>query len=818
MMQDMEEEEVTFDEAGLLDNKQKRPRSSVWCQGIIKILCLSLAFFSLGLCIAIPGPTLIDLGERVQTDTSHMALVFTARSVGYLFGALVGGFLFDIFDKQLLLCVTLFLASLATCVIPWALTLVVLAVMFSLQGIAMGVLDTGGNALCVRIWGKRSSPYIQAMHFAFGIGAFIAPLLSQPFLHEVSLANTTHPITDGSQLWRLMINNNSSLRIKREDSKDIQNLTQSLNESSSFMTSLKPNTSLTSFMTSLKPNTSLTEINGTMTTTIGPTTTTVKAVKPNASDKHLDIHCADGACTNKNGDDSADTEAEKNNTPAPSTPPPPKTEKSNVNVTMTSTSQGLENDENGNVTNITPPESTTNKLTAIPNLSSNIPNPTPKPTITPKPTTTPEPTTQKPTTQKPTTPKPTTPNPTTPNPTTPKPTTQKPTTPKQTTPKTTTPKPTTQKPTTPKQTTPKPTTTTIDLDCFACIGVNGSNLHIDGEITTSVNTSNVSDTTTLATETSTAIKPQTVGDMFNSVVQSVKNMSKIQFSYTIIAALLLVNAIIFLVLFCHDKGKGDLDLMAQREKENYVQNSCVRLTILLVMFLFFLSYIGMETTYGGLIMTFTVEYMDWNKNQGAIVTAIFWGSLAAGRGFSIFIAGCCKPHCMLIIDLLMVIGGATMLSFVVNKYSFILWLGTLFLGLGMSSIFPTGLAWTEQYFRMTGKSTAVLVTGSALGQMIIPVATGYTIDKVNKMYLMYVVLILSVFCTVLFILMQLLASKCSKVSVSQNGFMPLRSEDSIEMDGMSYGTTEDSTRRRLLPAYNDVEYDQLPQDGDFELD
>lgn len=100
-----------------------------------------------GLCIAIPGPTLLDLGDRVNTDTTHMALIFSARSVGYLLGALIGGFLFDIFDKQLLLTATLFLASVATVIIPWAATLVILAVMFSLQGVAMGLLDTGGYIL-----------------------------------------------------------------------------------------------------------------------------------------------------------------------------------------------------------------------------------------------------------------------------------------------------------------------------------------------------------------------------------------------------------------------------------------------------------------------------------------------------------------------------------------------------------------------------------------------------------------------------------------------------------------------------------------------
>jgi MFS family permease len=43
-----------------------------------------------------------------------MALIFSARSVGYLLGAFIGGFLFDIFDKQLLLTATLLVAAVAT--------------------------------------------------------------------------------------------------------------------------------------------------------------------------------------------------------------------------------------------------------------------------------------------------------------------------------------------------------------------------------------------------------------------------------------------------------------------------------------------------------------------------------------------------------------------------------------------------------------------------------------------------------------------------------------------------------------------------------
>ena len=48
-------------------------------------------FYFQGLCIAIPGPTLLDLSARTRTDIEQISRVFTGRSVGYLGGSILGG-------------------------------------------------------------------------------------------------------------------------------------------------------------------------------------------------------------------------------------------------------------------------------------------------------------------------------------------------------------------------------------------------------------------------------------------------------------------------------------------------------------------------------------------------------------------------------------------------------------------------------------------------------------------------------------------------------------------------------------------------------
>ena len=56
----------------------------------------------------------------------------------------------------------------------------------------MFLLFAGANIVCLRMWGNRSSPFMQALHFSFALGAFIAPLLAGPFI--------SNPVQSGKSL------------------------------------------------------------------------------------------------------------------------------------------------------------------------------------------------------------------------------------------------------------------------------------------------------------------------------------------------------------------------------------------------------------------------------------------------------------------------------------------------------------------------------------------------------------------------------------------------------------------------------------------
>ncbi|XP_015926261.1 sodium-dependent glucose transporter 1A isoform X2 [Parasteatoda tepidariorum] len=149
----------------------------------LRTVLIYLSMICLGMCTAIPGPTLLDLQRNVHSETNEISKVYIGRSIGYLLGSFFGGVLLDRLQKpQLLMFLFSFIMSVCTAAIPWSDDLLLLVGIMAFSGCAMGALDTGLNVWCLDLWNDESSPFFQALHFFFGLGAFVAPIIAAPFL------------------------------------------------------------------------------------------------------------------------------------------------------------------------------------------------------------------------------------------------------------------------------------------------------------------------------------------------------------------------------------------------------------------------------------------------------------------------------------------------------------------------------------------------------------------------------------------------------------------------------------------------------------
>jgi MFS transporter, FHS family, Na+ dependent glucose transporter 1 len=134
-------------------------------------------FICLGLDTAILGPTLPALAEQTHSHLGQMGLLFLAGAIGYTLGTMIGGRVFDrVKGHPVLGIAQLFAAGLIFCV-PFIHWFWLLVAVLSCKGFAEGFINTGANALLVWTHGEKVSPFMNGLHFFFGLGAFLSPFL-----------------------------------------------------------------------------------------------------------------------------------------------------------------------------------------------------------------------------------------------------------------------------------------------------------------------------------------------------------------------------------------------------------------------------------------------------------------------------------------------------------------------------------------------------------------------------------------------------------------------------------------------------------------
>ncbi len=135
------------------------------------------AFAALGLTGASLGPTLPGLADQVRVSVEQISNLFAARSLGYLVGTFLGGRIVDRFPGHILMGLSLILMAAAMGAVPGLpdLGLLILAVL--VVGLGEGGLDVAGNTLLIWRLGQRVGPYMSSLHFFFGVGSVMAPLL-----------------------------------------------------------------------------------------------------------------------------------------------------------------------------------------------------------------------------------------------------------------------------------------------------------------------------------------------------------------------------------------------------------------------------------------------------------------------------------------------------------------------------------------------------------------------------------------------------------------------------------------------------------------
>jgi FHS family Na+ dependent glucose MFS transporter 1 len=145
--------------------------------GIRRSIGYFLIFICIGLDMALIGPTLPALAGQTGSTLATMGMVFLIGACGYSIGTLLGGWLFDRMPGKPILVVGQCIVAALVFLVPHIPWFGLLMALFVVKGIVGGTVHVGANTLMLWTHKEKASPYVNALHFFFGLGAFLSPFL-----------------------------------------------------------------------------------------------------------------------------------------------------------------------------------------------------------------------------------------------------------------------------------------------------------------------------------------------------------------------------------------------------------------------------------------------------------------------------------------------------------------------------------------------------------------------------------------------------------------------------------------------------------------
>jgi len=168
---------IDFRAIGATMQSTSQPAHKRASKNINYFITYGVCFVSLGLGMSALGPMLPYLAGHVGVSLAQISFLFTASSFGYLIGSAGGGRLYDRYRGHTLMFMALGLMIIMGFLIPLVPGFFLLLAVMFLFGMGMGALDIGGNVNLLWVYQSQVGPFMNALHFSFGVGAFLAPII-----------------------------------------------------------------------------------------------------------------------------------------------------------------------------------------------------------------------------------------------------------------------------------------------------------------------------------------------------------------------------------------------------------------------------------------------------------------------------------------------------------------------------------------------------------------------------------------------------------------------------------------------------------------
>lgn len=149
---------------------------------LIRSLALLFSYIVHGSCLGMIGPTMLDIQIRTNSSIVETSYIIIGRAIGMSIGTFVSGPMSNLLGTQYSISIAMIAAAITTAGVPWPKDIRATIGIFVFNGFFYGIEETCLYLYMIFMWGIECETFIQALHFSFGVGGTIAPLIAREFL------------------------------------------------------------------------------------------------------------------------------------------------------------------------------------------------------------------------------------------------------------------------------------------------------------------------------------------------------------------------------------------------------------------------------------------------------------------------------------------------------------------------------------------------------------------------------------------------------------------------------------------------------------
>lgn len=193
-----------------------------------------------------------------------------------------------------------------------------------------------------------------------------------------------------------------------------------------------------------------------------------------------------------------------------------------------------------------------------------------------------------------------------------------------------------------------------------------------------------------------------------------------------------------------------------------------------LLFLFYCCVIGVIVSYSTYLLPVAIDgHAHLSKKEATFLTSAYWGSFAAGRFVSAFVAKFVPIHIMFVTEMLATLGTAAVLAFWGLTSSLFLWMSTCVFAFFCAPVFPSGVAWANVYLEVNGPLMSVFQSGVGVGAFVAGIYGGYGLQEYGPNFPLYLNFSFGIGLVTMYGIMQIVAS-CHGRKQTVHNYQPIQ--------------------------------------------